>query len=256
MVRLPGGYGKRLARAVLHPGSHIPGAGNAAGPGVVALVMLFSRHKTEMVDPEHALPGRPEPMPVPGAHFVNGHALTPPFPEGLATAVFGLGCFWGAERQVLARPRGVDDRGRLRRRLHAQPHLRGGLLRAAPATPRSVLVVFDPAVVSYDAAAQAVLGGARPDPGHAAGQRRRDPVPLGHRLGRRRPAPGGRGVPQGAYQAELAEAGYGAITTEIAPAGPFYYAEDYHQQYLAKNPGGYCGHGGTGVTCPVGLTAD
>ena len=117
-----------------------------------------------------------------------------------------------------------------------------------------VLVTYDPAKVRYEELLKVFWGGARPDPGHAPGQRRRHPVPLGDL--RLRPSSARRAeASRDAYQARLEGGGLGAITTEIVEAPPFYYAEDYHQQYLAKNPGGYCGLGGTGVSCPVGAAA-
>ena len=170
-------------------------------------------------------------------------------------AVFGMGCFWGAERMFWQTPGRLHHGGRLRRRLHAQPDLRGGRAAARTGHTEAVRVVFDPAKVSYDELLRAVLGEPRSDAGHAPGQRRRHASTARRSTPRR--AEQRRRVERSrdAYQRALRAAGHGAITTEIADAGPFYYAEDYHQQYLAKNPGGYCGIGGTGVSCPIGINA-
>ena len=215
------------------------------------MVFGFGRDKSRMVAADDALAGRSTPMPVPETHYVNGNRLVPPFPEGMATAVFGMGCFWGAERLFWQTPGRVLDRGRLRRRLHRRT--RPTRRRAPGRTGHTevVLVVFDPSADQLRAAAQGVLGGPRPDAGDAPGQRHRHPVPLGGLHRRRDAGRAGRGERE-AYGDALREAGRGEITTEIAPLTQFYYAEDYHQQYLAKEPNGYCGIGGTGVACPVG----
>jgi peptide-methionine (S)-S-oxide reductase len=214
-------------------------------------MMFFRSKKSEMPTAAQALPGRSQPMKVPAAHFVNRHRLTPPFPEGLETAMFGLGCFWGAERKFWER-KGVYSTS---------------VGYAAGFTPNPtyeevctgrtghnevVRVVFDPKVVSYDDLLR--LFWESHDP--TQGMRQGNDVGTQYRSGiyvgspeQRRSAEASRD----AYQRELARAGYGAITTEILDAPEFYYAEDYHQQYLAKNPNGYCGLGGTGVSCPIGL---
>jgi peptide-methionine (S)-S-oxide reductase len=203
--------------------------------------------------PEDALPGHDEAMRVPETHAVNGNRLTPPFPAGLEQAVFGLGCFWGAEKKFWEQP-GVYT---------TAVGYAGGY--TANATYREVcsgmtghtevvLVVFDPRQTSYDALLKVFWENHDP----TQGMRQGNDVGTQYRsaiytfsAAQRRAAEASRA----AYQDRLTEAGYGRITTEIADAPPFYYAEDYHQQYLAKNPGGYCGHGGTGVSCPVGVTA-
>ena len=165
-----------------------------------------------------------------------------------------MGCFWGAER-IFWQAEGVYT---------TAVGYAGGftpnptyeeVCSGRTGHAEVVLVVFDPSVTSLRGDAAAVLGGPRPDPGHAPGQRRRHPVPLGRSTGRPRPSATPRSPRARPTSEQLTAAGYGEITTEIAEAGPFYYAEDYHQQYLAKNPTGYCGLGGTGVSCPVGLRA-
>ncbi len=213
--------------------------------------MLFASRKTRMPTPEEALPGRPDPLPVPDAHFVNGHPLRPPFPAGTATAQFGLGCFWGAER-VFWQADGVYT---------TAVGYAGGITpnptyeevcSGRTAHTEAVLVVFDPEVVSYDALLQRFWENHDP----TQGMRQGNDVGTQYRSAVYWTSEAQRDAAlrsRDAYAARLATAGFGDVTTEIAPAGPFYYAEGYHQQYLAKNPGGYCGLGGTGVSCPVGL---
>ena len=216
-------------------------------------MFLFQRHKTELVAPEDALPGRDATMPVPERHDVLGTPITPPFPDGYESLVVGLGCFWGAERIFWQLPgvytTAVGYAGGFTKNPTYEEVCSG-----RTGHTEAVLVVLDPAKITPRGDPARLLGGPRPDPGHAPGQRHRHAVPLGDlRLvagaarGRRGDA---RRVP-----ARADAAGYGEITTEIAEAGPFYYAEPYHQQYLAKNPRGYCGLGGTGVSCPVGVPA-
>ena len=178
-----------------------------------------------------------------------GTPLKPPVPRGTETAVFGLGCFWGAERLFWTLDgvysTSVGYAGGFTPNPTYEEVCTGGTGHA-----EVVQVVFDPAKISYGELLQGVLRGARPDPGHAPGQRRRDPIPLGDLLHDRRPEAHRRG---GA--ADLRRGPTGArvrpVTTEIATAGPFYYAEDYHQQYLHKVPNGYCGLKGTGVSCAI-----
>ncbi|MHB8465614.1 MAG: peptide-methionine (S)-S-oxide reductase MsrA [Acidimicrobiales bacterium] len=214
--------------------------------------MVFSRHKTDMIDPARALAGRPEGMPVPDAHFVNGHALTPPFPDGMATAVFGLGCFWGAERKFW-QAEGVWS---------TAVGYAGGftpnptyeeVCSGRTGHTEAVLVVFDPSVISYEELLRLFWEGHDPTQGmrqgNDVGTQYRSFIAYADDTQRQAAESSAE-----AYQVELSAAGHGEITTEIAPVGPFFYAETYHQQYLAKNPGGYCGLGGTGVSCPVGLT--
>jgi peptide-methionine (S)-S-oxide reductase len=217
--------------------------------------MFFSRAKLRMPEPGAALPGRPEAMPVPARHEVLGNPLTPPFPEGFQTAVFGLGCFWGAERAFWQLPgvwtTAVGYAGGQTPNPSYEEVCSGGT-----GHTEAVLVVFDPSVTSYETLLKAFWEGHDP----TQGMRQGNDVGTQYRSAiyyaddaQRAAAEASRD----AYQERLTAAGHGAITTEIAPAGDFFYAEDYHQQYLAptKNPNGYCGLGGTGVSCPVGVTA-
>jgi peptide-methionine (S)-S-oxide reductase len=214
--------------------------------------MLF-RDKTRMVDQADALPGRADAMRVPDAHHVLGSALSGPFPEGLEQAVFGLGCFWGAERVFWQAPGVYTTAVGYAGGTTPNPtyeEVCGG----RTGHTEAVLVVFDPKVTSYDALLR--LFWESHDP--TQGMRQGNDVGTQYRSAiywttdaQREAVEASRAM----FQQELRAAGYGDITTEIAQAGPFYYAEDYHQQYLAKNPGGYCGLGGTGVSCPIGLTA-
>jgi peptide-methionine (S)-S-oxide reductase len=215
--------------------------------------MLFTRHKLQMPTPETALPGRDRPIPVSERHFVNGNRIVPPFPEGLRTAVFGLGCFWGAERLFWRIPGVWSTAVGYAGGFTPNPtyeEVCGGRTGHAEV----VLVVYDPQVVSYDALLKAFWEGHDP----TQGMRQGNDVGTQYRSAiyvsgdeERRAAEASRD----AYAKVLRDAGYGDVTTEVREAVPFYYAEDYHQQYLGKNPNGYCGLGGTGVSCPVGLTA-
>jgi peptide-methionine (S)-S-oxide reductase len=215
--------------------------------------MLFGRHKTEMPAPEDALRGRDTPMAVPAQHLVNGHPLRPPFPEGLEQAVFGMGCFWGAERKFWQTDGVWTTAVGYAGGYTPNPtyeEVCGGRTGHAEV----VLVVFDPAKVSYEQLLKVFWEGHDPTQGmrqgNDAGTQYRSAI-YANSPEQRKAAEASRE----AYQQVLDEARYGTITTEIADAGPFYYAEDYHQQYLAANPNGYCGLGGTGLACPVGLAA-
>jgi len=201
---------------------------------------------------EEALPGRADAMPVPDQHFVNHHRLRPPFPDGLETAMFGMGCFWGAERKFWQLGDGIYSTA---------------VGYAAGSTPNPtyrevcsgmtghtevVLVVFDPRKISYEDLLKVFWENHDP----TQGMRQGNDVGTQYRSGiytsgdaQLRAAERSRDT----FQQRLSAAGFGRITTEILPAPEFFYAEDYHQQYLAKNPDGYCGLGGTGVTCPVGV---
>jgi peptide-methionine (S)-S-oxide reductase len=213
--------------------------------------MFLRRKKLSLPGPGEALPGRVTPMPVPAKHFVNGNTLQPPYPAGLEQAMFGLGCFWGAERKFWEAP-GVYTTA---------------VGYAAGSTPNPtyeevctgltghnevVLVVFDLKVTSYEALLKVFWESHDP----TQGMRQGNDIGTQYRSGiyvyspeQRRLAEASRDV----FQRKLMEARYGPITTEILDAPTFYFAEDYHQQYLAKNPGGYCGLGGTGVSCPIGI---
>ena len=213
---------------------------------------LFTR-KTELVRPEDALPGRAEPMAIPTAHLVLGTPLTPPFPEGAEQAIFGLGCFWGAERMYWqasgmfttavgyaggSTPNPTYDEVCSGRTGHAEV----------------VLAVFDPGATSYEEMLRIFWEGHDP----TQGMRQGNDVGTQYRsaLDWTTPSQQEHALESRArVQAELARAGYGEITTEIAAASAFYYAEPYHQQYLAANPNGYCGLGGTGLSCPVGVAS-
>jgi peptide-methionine (S)-S-oxide reductase len=198
-----------------------------------------------------ALPGREARMPVPAAHFVNGHPLQPPFPDGFARALFGMGCFWGAERKFWELP-GVYTTAVGYAAGHTPNPTYREVCSGMTGHTEAVLVVFDPNVIRYEDLLKAFWEDHNP----TQGMRQGNDIGTQYRSGiyyadeeQRRAAEASRD----AYQRQLSAAGYGAITTEILPAPEFYYAEDYHQQYLAKNPDGYCGLGGTGVSCPVGL---
>jgi peptide-methionine (S)-S-oxide reductase len=208
-------------------------------------------HKSEMPSPEDALPGRSLPMPVPLTHFVNGHPLSPPFPDGLETAVFALGCFWGAER-AFWQTEGVYSTAVGYTAGYTPNPTYEEVCSGRTGHTEAVLVVFDPAVISYDGLLKVFWE--KHDP--TQGMRQGNDVGTQYRSGiywkdaaQRAAAERSRD----AYQEMLSAAGYPPITTEIAEAGPFFYAEEYHQQYLGKNPNGYCGLGGTGVSCPIGL---
>ena len=213
---------------------------------------LFSRlTKTQLVDPAHALPGRATAIAVPGAHHILGAPLQAPFPAGLEQAVFGLGCFWGAER-IFWRQQGVFT---------TAVGYAGGttpnpsyeeVCSGQTGHTEVVLVVFDPAATSYGELLRVFWEGHDPTQGMQQGndvgtQYRSAIYTFGDE--QRTAAEASRS----AYEGALARAGHGRITTDIEPAGPFYYAEHYHQQYLSKVPNGYCGIGGTGVSCPIGL---
>jgi peptide-methionine (S)-S-oxide reductase len=213
--------------------------------------MFLFRNKTEMVEPRDALAGRDETMVVPDRHYVLGTPITSPFPEGFERAEFGMGCFWGAERVFWQAPgvytTAVGYAGGYTPNATYE-EVCGGRTGHAEV----VLAIYDPAKTSYDEMLRLFWENHEP----TQGMRQGNDVGTQYRSTiyweteeQRAAAERSREV----FQRELREAGYGEITTEIAQAGPFYYAEPYHQQYLAKNPNGYCGLGGTGVSCPVGL---
>ena len=215
--------------------------------------MLFTSRKTQMIDADRALPGRDEPMPIPGRHDVLGTPIGPPFPDGFERAVFGMGCFWGAER-IFWQAEGVYTTAAGYAGGFTPNPTYEEVCSAATGHTEAVLVVFDPAVTSYEAMLKLFWEGHDP----TQGMRQGNDVGTQYRSAiywtseaQRDAAVASRDM----YAERLGGAGYGEITTEIAEAGPFYYAEGYHQQYLAKNPQGYCGIGGTGVSCPIGLRA-
>ena len=207
--------------------------------------------KFAMPSAAEALPGRQRRMPVPAVHEVNGHRLEAPFPAGLEQAVFGLGCFWGAERKFWRVP-GVYTTAVGYAGGYTPNPAYEEVCSGRTGHAEVVLVVYDPKVVSYDSLLKVFWESHDPTQGmrqgNDTGTQYRSAI-YAFTPEQRRAAEESRA----AYQQQLSAAGYGPITTEIADAGPFYYAEDYHQQYLAKNPNGYCGLGGTGVSCPVGV---
>jgi peptide-methionine (S)-S-oxide reductase len=213
-------------------------------------MFLFSK-PTVMVEPDEALPGRDEQMPVSGPHEVLGTPIAPPFPEGLEQAIVGMGCFWGAER-VFWRAQGVYTTAVGYAGGYTKNPTYEETCSGRTGHTEAVLVVFDPKLTSYEEILRLFWENHDPTQsmrqGNDVGTQYRSAIyaTTDEQLDA---AEASRAM----FQAELAKAGYGEISTEIAPAGPFYYAEPYHQQYLAKNPNGYCGLGGTGVACPVGL---
>src|SRR5712691_7307566 len=209
--------------------------------------------KLRMPQPNQTLPGREQAMPVPAAHYVNGHPIAPPFPAGLEQAVFGMGCFWGAERKFW-QAAGVYTTAVGYAGGHTPNATYREVCSGMTGHNEVVLVVFDPKTIGYDELLKVFWENHDP----TQGMRQGNDVGTQYRSGiyyadddQRRAAERSRD----AFQKQLTAAGYGAITTEIEPAPELYYAEDYHQQYLAKNPDGYCGLGGTGVSCPVGVGA-
>jgi peptide-methionine (S)-S-oxide reductase len=215
--------------------------------------MLFSSRKTQMIDPDRALPGRDTPMPVPARHEVLGTPISPPFPEGFERIVVGMGCFWGAER-IFWQAEGVYTTAVGYAGGFTPNPTYDEVCSAGTGHAEVVLAVFDPNATSYEAMLRLFWEGHDP----TQGMRQGNDVGTQYRSGLWWTTEAQRDVALASretYQAELTAAGHGEISTEIAEAGPFYYAEEYHQQYLAKNPNGYCGIGGTGVSCPVGLHA-
>jgi peptide-methionine (S)-S-oxide reductase len=209
--------------------------------------------KAEMPAPGTALPGRSQPIPTAATHFVNGRPLKGPHPEGLAQAMFGMGCFWGVERMFWGVP-GVWVTAAGYAAGETPNPTYQEVCSGQTGHNEVVLVTYDPAQISYEDLLRTFWEGHDPTQGMRQGNDRGTQYRSGVYVfdaGQRAAAEASRE----AYGARLRAAGFGPITTEIVEAGPFYYAEDYHQQYLAKNPGGYCGVGGTGVSCPIGLGA-
>ena len=212
---------------------------------------LFFREKTKMIDAERALPGRDSEMPVPEKHFVLGTPLKPPFPEGIQTAVFGMGCFWGAERKFWEAD-GVYTTAAGYAGGYTPNPTYEEVCSGSTGHTEVVLVVWDPAKTSYDEMLRIFWENHDP----TQGMRQGNDVGTQYRSSIYLTDPSQAEAAEKSlrmYNDKLAQSGYGDITTEIKSDQPFYYAEDYHQQYLAKNPNGYCGLGGTGVSCPIGL---
>ena len=212
---------------------------------------MFGRKKNSIPSAQEALPGRAARLPVPEQHFVNAARLEPPFPDGMELGLFGLGCFWGAERKFWQLGDGIW--------ITAAGYAGGitpnptyeEVCSGLTGHNEVVLVIFDPKVLPYETLLKTFWESHDP----TQGMRQGNDVGTQYRSGiyvfdeaQRQAAE----ASKAAYQQALDARRYGPITTEIVPAGPFYFAEDYHQQYLAKNPGGYCGLGGTGVSCPIG----
>ncbi|MFN8060925.1 MAG: peptide-methionine (S)-S-oxide reductase MsrA [Vicinamibacterales bacterium] len=213
--------------------------------------MAFWSSKQRLPTKEEALPGRAGRMPVPREHYVNGHTLTPPFPAGLDTAMFAMGCFWGAERKFWQLPGVYSTAVGYAAGTTENPTYRE-VCSGMTGHTEAVLVVFDPRAVTFDALLQVFWEGHDP----TQGMRQGNDVGTQYRSGIYTYGDAQHAsalASRDRFQRALTASGYGSITTEILPAPEFYYAEEYHQQYLAKNPGGYCGLGGTGVTCPVGV---
>jgi peptide-methionine (S)-S-oxide reductase len=215
---------------------------------------MWTRKRAEMIDQADALPGRTDmTMAVPGAHFVNGHPLEGPWPDGSETAVFGLGCFWGAERKFWQTPGVYSTAVGYAGGFTPNPTYEetcSGLTGHAEV----VLVVFDPAKVSFEQLLKLFWESHNPTQGmrqgNDVGSQYRSSIYVTTDAQRRAAE-----ASKVRYQQMLDDATFGPITTEIADLGQFFYAEPYHQQYLAKNPGGYCGIGGTGISCPIGVVS-
>jgi peptide-methionine (S)-S-oxide reductase len=214
---------------------------------------FFGWKKTTLPTAKEALPGRADKMPVPAKHFVNGNPLKPPFPEGMEMAMFGLGCFWGAERKFWQLDGVYSTAVGYAAGLTPNPTYQevcGGMT----GHNEVVLVVFDPQKIDYAALLKVFWESHNP----TQGMRQGNDTGTQYRSGIYTYSEAQQQLAETSrdrYQLALSEAGYDKITTEILAAPEFYYAEEYHQQYLAKNPNGYCGLGGTNVSCPVGVTA-
>ncbi len=212
---------------------------------------LFTSRKSKMPEPSEALPGRTTPIPTAARHHVNKVALQGPYPEGHEKAVFGLGCFWGAEKAFWFVP-GVYVTAAGYAGGYTPNPTYEEVCSGRTGHNEVVLVVFDPKVVSYDALLKRFWEGHNPTQGMRQGndvgtQYRSSIFTYSQEQKRKAEAS------KAAYEAALKDRGYSPVTTEIVDAPEFYFAEDYHQQYLSKNPSGYCGLGGTGVTCPIGI---
>jgi peptide-methionine (S)-S-oxide reductase len=215
--------------------------------------MFFSSKKLRMPRPDEALPGRSTAMPVRGTHFVHGHRTVAPFPDGMQRAMFGMGCFWGAERAFWKLPGVYATAVGYAGGLTPNPTYEE-VCSGSTGHNEVVLVIYDPREISYDQLLATFWESHDP----TQGMRQGNDAGTQYRSGiytfdaaQHTAAEASRA----AYGERLTKAGHGPITTEVIEAPTFYYAEDYHQQYLGKNPGGYCGLGGTGVSCPIGLGA-
>jgi peptide-methionine (S)-S-oxide reductase len=210
--------------------------------------MLFMRKTTALPSASEALPGRANPIPTANIHFVNGRQLQPPYPQGLEQAVFGLGCFWGAERKFWELGDGIFTTAVGYAGGHTQNPTYEEVCSGRTGHAEVVLVVFDPKKISYDHLLKVFWESHNPTQGmrqgNDVGTQYRSAIYTFNEMQRQAAE-----TSKAAYQEALTAKRLGSITTEIAPAGEFYFAEDYHQQYLA----GYCGLGGTGVSCPIGV---
>jgi peptide-methionine (S)-S-oxide reductase len=216
--------------------------------------MFLRKDKLEMPAPSEALPGRHEAMPIREPHVVNGRSLDGPYPDGVRLAQFGLGCFWGAER-AFWQLEGVWVTAVGYAAGYTPNPTYDEVCTGRTGHNEIVLVAYDPAVISYEELVRAFFESHDP----TQGMRQGNDLGTQYRSGIYVYDDEQRAVAEAArttYQERLHAAGYGDITTEILDAGPFYFAETYHQQYLARNPNGYCGLGGTGVSCPIGLATD
>ena len=214
--------------------------------------MVFKSNKSDLPSPSEALPGRATAIRVGEPHFVTGARIVPPFPEATQRAMFGMGCFWGAERKFWQTPGVVATAVGYAAGSTPNPTY-GEVCSGRTGHNEVVLVVYDPEQIPYENLLAVFWESHDP----TQGMRQGNDFGTQYRSGIYAFDDGqlaAAATSKRAFQVRLAEAGFGAITTEIAPAPEFYYAEDYHQQYLGKNPRGYCGLGGTGVTCPIGVT--
>ncbi len=212
---------------------------------------MSSSKLLQLPTPSQALPGRAGPMQVANRHYVNERVIKPPFPPGMASTVFALGCFWGAERKFWQTPGVYTTAVGYAGGVTPNPTYRE-VCSGMTGHTEAVLVVYDPQAISYEGLLKIFWEAHNPTQGmrqgNDVGTQYRSAIYTFNEAQHTAAL-----ASRDAYQAPLNKAGYGAVTTEIQPAPPFFYAEDDHQQYLAKNPGGYCGLGGTGVSCPVGV---
>jgi peptide-methionine (S)-S-oxide reductase len=212
---------------------------------------MFGRKTLELPTQETALPGRAHPIPTAQTHFINGHPLKGPYPAGLETAVFAMGCFWGEEKKFWDLPGVWVTAVGYVSGLTPNPTYEE-VCSGRTGHTEAVLVVYDPKVITYAALLKVFWESHDP----TQGMRQGNDIGTQYRSGiypENDAQAAAAEASKEAYQQALSAKGFGKITTEIVPAGEFYFAEDYHQQYLAKNPAGYCGIGGTGVTCPIGV---